>query len=226
MYFFEGTMQRYELDAIMDWRRQGTTQFISFIKSKLPADYTHPYAFQFTGAKYSDARWVCLKDLLPIRNVHTLNLGYNNFKWKDLNKIIKYWITRKKNMFNYLDIEYKDMNISELMKDITVLKGFRSNKEFYLIASNSTVKQRLMAVQLLEYPDEPRPKKQLNFSVRSANRPHKISGAEMLPTWTREYRIRAISKKTLSGGNKNYENELAAEGVRMIDGFMTVQEKL
>uniref|UniRef100_A0A1I7TI25 FBA_2 domain-containing protein n=1 Tax=Caenorhabditis tropicalis TaxID=1561998 RepID=A0A1I7TI25_9PELO len=247
MYIVGGTMQRHELDAFMDWRREDATQFISFIDNKIPVDYNHPNAFQFNGVMYSDARWICLKDLLSIRNVHKLILEHSNFESQDLNKFIEYWINCRQHMIDYLRIENHRINITELMENITVLKSFRSNKEFYLIATNSTVKQRLMAVQLLDHPNQREQQKQLHFTVQSVNRPYEIiprSNTLFAWTleWTREYRIlgRLARKRLLEerkiteeGGEESIakelsglEEELAAEGVQMIDGFMTVQERL
>uniref|UniRef100_A0A1I7UC70 F-box domain-containing protein n=1 Tax=Caenorhabditis tropicalis TaxID=1561998 RepID=A0A1I7UC70_9PELO len=156
---------------------------------------------------------------------------------KDLNTFIKYWINCDENMFTYLNIEYKHFNVSKLMKDITVLKGFRSKEAFYLIASNSTEKQLLMTIRLVEYSEEPQTENELDFSIQDANEPHKFMEGGTVPAWTREYRIlgRLARKRSLAGKKvtveeakelDDLEKELAAEGVRMINGIMTVKEKL
>uniref|UniRef100_A0A1I7TI18 FBA_2 domain-containing protein n=1 Tax=Caenorhabditis tropicalis TaxID=1561998 RepID=A0A1I7TI18_9PELO len=243
IHFINGKLQRYELDAIMEWKGDRPIQYLSVIYNEIPSDYNHPNALRFPGAVYSDARWICLKDLLSIRNTNYLVLGQNNFESKDLNKFIKYWINCKQHMTDCLSIENHRINISELMKDVTVLKTFRSNKEFYLVASNSTVNQRLMTVQLINHTDRLGRKKQLDFAFQSASRPLKITyRGETLPTWAREYRIlsRMARKRlleegriTVEGGEVSIakelgeiETELAAERVQLIDGFMTVQENL
>uniref|UniRef100_A0A1I7UF65 FBA_2 domain-containing protein n=1 Tax=Caenorhabditis tropicalis TaxID=1561998 RepID=A0A1I7UF65_9PELO len=240
-FYGGGTMQRHEMDAIMEWRRENTEQFISVTENKIPLDYKHPNALRFSGGVvYGDARWIRLEDLLSMRNVIRPVLGDNNFSMKDLNTFIRYWINCEENMFTYLNIEYKQFNSSDFLKDITILKGFRTEKPFYLIASNSTENQ-LLTMQLISFPNNPKRQKELDFSVQHANKPHQFVRGGTAPAWTREYRIlRLLARKrsleemgiTVGGAGEeekelgDLEEELAAEGVQMIDGIMTVQEKL
>uniref|UniRef100_A0A1I7V0Z7 FBA_2 domain-containing protein n=1 Tax=Caenorhabditis tropicalis TaxID=1561998 RepID=A0A1I7V0Z7_9PELO len=199
VHFYGGTVKRNELDAIMEWRKENTIQYISVTDNEIPLDYRHPNAFRFTGVVYGDARWISLEDLLSMRNFYRPIFSVNNFSMKDLNTFIKYWINCEENMFKYLLIDYKNINLSELMKDITVLKGFRSEKPFYLMRGGT------------------------------------------LPAWTREYRIlgrlarkRWLEEEMITVGISieeikeldDLEEELTVEEVRMIDGIMTVQEKL
>uniref|UniRef100_A0A1I7U2C4 FBA_2 domain-containing protein n=2 Tax=Caenorhabditis tropicalis TaxID=1561998 RepID=A0A1I7U2C4_9PELO len=240
VHFYGGTVERNELDAIMEWRKENTIQYISVTDNEIPLDYRHPNAFRFTGVVYGDARWISLEDLLSMRNFYRPIFGKNRFSTKDLNTFIKYWINCDENMFTYLVIDYKDINISELMKDITVLKGFRSEKPFYLIASNSTENQILLTIQLIEHT-EPQIRNVLDFSIQYANEPHKFRRGGTVPAWTREYRIlgrlarkRWLEEEMITVGISieeikeldDLEEELTVEEVRIIDGIMTVQEKL
>uniref|UniRef100_A0A1I7TAB1 FBA_2 domain-containing protein n=1 Tax=Caenorhabditis tropicalis TaxID=1561998 RepID=A0A1I7TAB1_9PELO len=236
IHFYGGTVQKYELDAIMEWRKENTIQFITISDNKIPLDYRHPNALRFSGVMYNDARWVRIEDLLSMRNVIRSFFVDNNFSMQDLNTFIKYWTNCDENMFTYLYIGYKSLDMLELMKDITVLKGFRSKKSFYLIASNTTENQLLMTVGLVSYPAEPG-RRELEFYVLSANTPHHVQGGSTEPAWTREYRIlRRLARKrwldekrvTVEEAKEldDLEKELAAEGVRMIDGIMTVEQKL
>uniref|UniRef100_A0A1I7V0Z6 FBA_2 domain-containing protein n=2 Tax=Caenorhabditis tropicalis TaxID=1561998 RepID=A0A1I7V0Z6_9PELO len=240
VHFYGGTVQRNELDAIMEWRKENTMQYISVTDNEIPLDYRHPNAFRFTGVVYGDARWIRLEDLLSMRNFYRPIFSVNNFSMKDLNTFIKYWINCDENMFTYLVIDYKNINLSELMKDITVLKGFRSEKPFYLIASNSTENQLLLTIQLIEHT-ESRRRNSLDFSIQYANEPHKFINDDTLPAWTREYRIlgrlarkRWLEEEMITVGISieeikeldDLEEELTVDEVRIIDGIMTVQEKL
>uniref|UniRef100_A0A1I7V0Y6 FBA_2 domain-containing protein n=1 Tax=Caenorhabditis tropicalis TaxID=1561998 RepID=A0A1I7V0Y6_9PELO len=240
VHFYGGTVKRNELDAIMEWRKENTIQYIVVKDNEIPLDYRHPNAFRFTGVVYGDARWISLEDLLSMRNFYRPIFSVNNFSMKDLNTFIKYWINCEENMFKYLLIDYKNINLSELMKDITVLKGFRSEKPFYLIASNSTENQLVLTIRLIEHT-ESQILNELDFSVQYANKPHKFRRGGTLPAWTREYRIlgrlarkRWLEEEMITVGISieeikeldDLEEELTVEEVRMIDGIMTVQEKL
>uniref|UniRef100_A0A1I7U2U9 FBA_2 domain-containing protein n=1 Tax=Caenorhabditis tropicalis TaxID=1561998 RepID=A0A1I7U2U9_9PELO len=239
--FYGGIVPRHDLHAVMEWKQENAIQFITFLDNEFPSDYRHPNAFRFSGVMYGDARWIHLKDLLSMRNMHRMVLGNNNLSMEDLNTFIKYWINCDEDMCKYLYIGYKHVNLSVLLEDVTVLKGFRSGNEFYIIASNSIEKQLLMTIRLVFYPDEPG-RQEIEFSVQLADRPHKLERGGTFPSWAREYRIlgrmarkRWLEKRRIAieTGEEslakelcNLEEELDVEEVRMIDGFMTVQEKL
>uniref|UniRef100_A0A1I7V103 Uncharacterized protein n=1 Tax=Caenorhabditis tropicalis TaxID=1561998 RepID=A0A1I7V103_9PELO len=107
-------------------------------------------------------------------------------------------------------------------------------------ASNSTENQLLLTVQLIEHT-ELRRRNVLDFSIQYANEPHKFINDDTLPAWTREYRIlgrlarkRWLEEEMITVGISieeikeldDLEEELTVDEVRIIDGIMTVQEKL
>uniref|UniRef100_A0A1I7U7M8 FBA_2 domain-containing protein n=1 Tax=Caenorhabditis tropicalis TaxID=1561998 RepID=A0A1I7U7M8_9PELO len=237
VHFYGGTVKRDELDAIMEWRKEDTIQCITLARNSIPLDYRHPNAFRFSGVSYGDARWIHLEDLLSIRNMLQVFIGEHNFSMSNLNTLIKYWINCEEKMFTFLDIERKHFNASELLKDITALKGFRSEKPFYLVASKSVEKQLLMTIRLFQCFADPQRPNRIEFSMQYADKPHRFPSKQTATAWTREYRIlgRLARKRSLEKGRitveeekelDDLEEELNAEGVRMIDGIMTVEEEL
>uniref|UniRef100_A0A1I7TA97 39S ribosomal protein L52, mitochondrial n=1 Tax=Caenorhabditis tropicalis TaxID=1561998 RepID=A0A1I7TA97_9PELO len=95
-----------------------------------------------------------------------------------------------------------------------------------------------MAIRLVQHPRNQR-RKELEFSIQDPNKPHRFVRGNTVPAWTREFSIlRKLARKrsleeritvreeSLAKELEDLENELTAEGVRMIDGIMTVQEEL
>uniref|UniRef100_A0A1I7UR02 F-box domain-containing protein n=1 Tax=Caenorhabditis tropicalis TaxID=1561998 RepID=A0A1I7UR02_9PELO len=77
LHFYGGTVQRHELDAIMEWRKENTIQYISVADNEIPLDYRHP---NFTSGYLTEPLQYPVRDLVYVKTLQLSPKNYSDIK--------------------------------------------------------------------------------------------------------------------------------------------------
>lgn len=137
---YGNTIERRNLDLIVEMNN--SKRSVSVRSKSIPIDYKHEDAFKARDIEYKDARWVRLEDLFSLNNIHRVNLGTNNLTTTDFNSFIKFWIESDCDMFEGLKINTSGVCPIALFDDIVMLKTYRLQTPYRLVACNPSKTNR------------------------------------------------------------------------------------
>ncbi|EFO96933.1 hypothetical protein GCK72_004447 [Caenorhabditis remanei] len=119
---------------------------------RVMVDYSHAMAFKFRNIVYDDSRWIRIEHLLSLENSRFVTLRQCNLNCKDMNILLKYWISTDRNMFEVLKIEGNERFFcpKDVFDGIAVLRAVFHENPYYWITTKSAdpSKRNMLACQL------------------------------------------------------------------------------
>ncbi|EGT54134.1 hypothetical protein CAEBREN_22099 [Caenorhabditis brenneri] len=180
------------LDLVMGMAQSNRNLHIK--GTMIPRDYYHENAFKFHDIYYNDAEWVCIENLLTLKDSYSVNLGWNLLTQHDVNTFIKFWIDSDHDMIQSLSFRLLlAFRIERFFDDVVVLKG---RPAIYLVVANPT-KQRKRPILRITCP----PNGMLCLKSCFKDETFRLRGSLTDESWAPEYKVLMIlnKKKELKG---------------------------
>uniref|UniRef100_A0A1I7T3N5 FBA_2 domain-containing protein n=3 Tax=Caenorhabditis tropicalis TaxID=1561998 RepID=A0A1I7T3N5_9PELO len=139
--FKEDQLEADDLEAVMETAHDGMGIDLEY--QKMPLDYDHKNAFKFNFLHLTEAGWVRLRHLLSLHNQLHVKLFDHNFGSKSLNAFLKFWVKSDHDMVCSLSLYlWNSIESSVLFKGLVVLRTFRFNTTYWLLAADATKSER------------------------------------------------------------------------------------
>ncbi|CAL2030645.1 unnamed protein product [Caenorhabditis brenneri] len=174
------------LDLVMGMAQSNRVLHIK--GTMIPRDYYHENAFKFHDIYYNDAEWVCIENLLTLKDSYSVSLGWNLLTQHDVNTFIKFWIDSDHDMVQSLSFRLLlAFRIERFFDDVVVLKG---RPAIYLVVANPTKQRKRPILRITCSADG-----MLCLKSCDKDKTFRLRGSLTDESWAPEYKVLMMLNK-------------------------------